>query len=277
MDFLVSKRKKNIPLPQLAPDIFVVDTHCHLDMAAYDDCRQVIERAMSAGVSNILSVGIDLASSKAALALAEEFPCVYCAVGIHPHHVVGVEEWQYQELADLARHPKVKAYGEIGLDYARDYAPHDAQIRHFERQVALAIELSLPVIIHDRGAHAEVMAILTAAQPMPAGGVMHCYSGGLELAVAAIEFGFYMSIPGVVTFGKAETLHEVARSLPLESLLIETDGPYLAPEPFRGKRNEPAYILYTAAKIAELRGLSIDAVARQTSLNAMRLFGFTDK
>jgi TatD DNase family protein len=272
----VSKRKKNIPLPQLGPDVFVVDTHCHLDMAAYDDCRQVVERAIAAGVRTILTVGIDLASSKAAVALAEEFPGVYCSVGIHPHHVGGVEEAQHQELAELAGHPKVRAYGEIGLDYAKDYAPHDVQILHFERQVVLAKELGLPLIIHDREAHAEVMAILTAALPLPAGGVMHCFSGDMNLATAAIDLGFYLSIPGVVTFSKAEMLHEVARSAPLASLLIETDGPYLTPEPFRGKRNEPAYVLYTAAHVAALRGISIDEVARQTSTNAIKLFGFED-
>lgn len=272
----MSKSKKNIPLPQLAPGVFAVDSHCHLDMKAYDDRRQVVERAKASGVQYILSVGIDLPSSKAALTLAEEFAGVYCAVGIHPHHVVGVEEAEYQELAALARHPKVKAYGEIGLDYARDYAPHDVQISHFERQVALAKELHLPLIIHDREAHADVMTILKAASPLPEGGVMHCYSGDLDLALKAIELGFYLSIPGVVTFNKAEVLHEVARHVPLEALLIETDGPYLAPEPFRGKRNEPAYVLYTAVKIAELRGISVSEVARQTSANAMRLFGMKD-
>ncbi len=266
-----------MPLPQLAPDVFVVDSHCHLDMTDYDDCRQVVARAAAAGVRYILSVGIDLASSKAAVALAEEFPGVYCSVGIHPHHAVGVEDCQYQELAALARHPKVRAYGEIGLDYARDYAPRDVQIRHFERQVALAKELSLPLIIHDREAHAEVMAILKAAAPLPAAGVMHCYSGDLQLADEAIDLGFLLSIPGVVTFNKALMMHEVVRNVPLESLLVETDGPYLAPDPFRGKRNEPAYVLYTVARIAELRGLSINDVARQTSANAMRLFGMEGK
>jgi TatD DNase family protein len=273
----VSKRKKNISLPQLGPGVFAVDTHCHLDMAAYDDCRPVVERALAAGVRYIVTVGIDLASSKAALALALEYPGVYCTVGIHPHHVAGVLESQYQELADLARHPKVKAYGEIGLDFARDYVPHDVQISHFTRQVALAQELKLPLIIHDREAHAEVMAVLTAAHPMSAGGVMHCYSGDLALSSAVIELGFMMSIPGVVTFDKAELLHEVARDLPLASLLLETDGPYLTPEPWRGKRNEPAYVLYTAAKVAALRGLPLDEVVRQTSANAMRLFGIEER
>lgn len=272
----MSKAKKNLPLPQLDSDVFAVDSHCHLDMSAYDDCRRVVERAETVGVKYILSVGIDLPSSRAAVALAEEFEGVYCSVGIHPHHVVGAEEAQYQELAALARHPKVKAYGEIGLDYARDYAPHELQLSHFERQVALAKELGLPIIVHDREAHAEVMAILKAASPLPEGGVMHCYSGDLGLAAEVIDLGFYLSIPGVVTFAKAEMLHDVARCVSLEALLIETDGPYLAPEPFRGKRNEPAYVLYTAAKIAELRGVSINEVARQTSANAMRLFGLTD-
>lgn len=269
----MSKRKRNIPLPQLNPDVFVVDTHCHLDMAAYDDCREVVQRALVAGVKYILTVGIDLESSRAAIALAEEFPGVYCSVGIHPHHIVGVGESEYRVLATLARHQKVKAYGEIGLDYARDYAPHDVQIRHFERQVVLAKELALPLIIHDREAHADVMSILKAAGPMPAGGVMHCYSGDMKLAEAAIDLGFFLSIPGVVTFSKADTMHEVVKYAPFTSLLIETDGPYLAPEPFRGKRNEPLYVLYTAAKVAELRGITIDEVARQTTANAMRLFG----
>ena len=273
----MSKSKKIRQLPHLSPDLFVVDSHCHLDMADYDDCRQVVERAALAGVKYILSVGIDLESSKAALALADEFPGVYCSVGIHPHHVVGVEEAQYQELTTLARHPKVKAYGEIGLDYARDYSPPEVQRRHFERQVALAKELRLPLIIHDREAHADVLAILRDAAPLPAGGVMHCYSGDLELAAAAIELGFLLSIPGVVTFNKATTLHEVVRQVSLSSMLVETDGPYLAPDPWRGKRNEPSYLLYTVAKIAELRGVSVDEVARQTSANALRLFGLEDK
>lgn len=265
-----------MPLPGLAPEVFIVDSHCHLDMADYEDCRQVVARAEAAGVKYIMSVGIDLASSRAAVALAEEYVGVYCSVGIHPHHVVGVEDSQYQEIAALARHPKVKAYGEIGLDYARDYAPHDVQISHFARQVAMAKELGLPLIIHDREAHAEVMAILKAAAPFPAGGVMHCYSGDLQLAAEVIELGFLLSIPGVVTFPKAETMQDVARCVPLESLLVETDGPYLTPDPFRGKRNEPAYVLYTVAKIATLRGISMSEVARQTSANAMRLFGLME-
>lgn len=273
----MSKNKKNRPLPRLRPSLSAVDTHCHLDMGAYEDCREVVARAGDAGVRTILTVGIDLPSSRAAVALADEFPGVYATVGIHPHHVVGVHEEFYDELADLARHPKVKAYGEIGLDFARDYAPHETQIAHFERQVHLAKGLKLPLIIHDRDAHGEVMAILRAAAPFPAGGVMHCFSGDLELAHASMELGFMISITGVVTFAKAEQLHEVARRVPLEALLLETDGPYLTPEPFRGRRNEPAYLLYTADRVAELRGVSVDEVVRQTTANAVRLFTLEER
>ncbi len=273
----MSKSKKNRPLPRLGPGLFAVDTHCHLDMGAYADCREVIARAEAAGVRYLVSVGIDLPSSRAAVALADEFPGVYATVGIHPHHVVGVDEAVYGERAALAKHPKVKAYGEIGLDYARDYAPHGVQLAHFERQVHLAKELGLPFIIHDREAHGEVMAILRAAAPLPAGGVMHCFSGDLGLADAAMDLGFLISITGVVTFAKAEQLHEVARRVPLGAMLLETDGPYLTPEPFRGKRNEPAYLLYTAERVAQLRGLSLDEVVRQTSANAARLFALEDR
>ena len=268
----MSKKKKIIPLPQLAPQVLAVDSHCHLDMADYDDCQAVVGRAAAAGVSVILSIGIDLPSSRAALALALEYSGVFCAVGIHPHHVALADESHYQALAELAREPRVKAYGEIGLDYAKSEVPRGTQIRHFERQVALAQELRLPMIIHDREAYDDVLAVLRAAGPLTAGGVMHCFSGDMTLAEAAMAMGFLLSIPGVVTFPKAETLHEVARALPLEALLIESDGPYLTPEPFRGKRNEPAYVLYTAAKIAALRGISLDEVVRQTTANAVKLF-----
>lgn len=273
----MSHSKKNIPLPRISPGLFAVDTHCHLDMAEYENCREVVERAYASGVHYILSVGIDLASSIAALALAEEFAGVYCSIGIHPHHVGGLDEHHYREIAALAGHPKVKAYGEIGLDYARDYVSREEQAIHFRRQVELAKDLGLPLVIHDREAHGDVMAILTAAAPLPAGGVMHCFSGDRALAQAAMDLGFSLSIPGVVTFNKAEMLHEVVRSVPLTSLLIETDGPYLTPVPFRGKRNEPAYVLYTAAKIAELRGITLDEVVRQTSINAMKLFDLEER
>ncbi|MDA8159423.1 MAG: TatD family hydrolase [Desulfobacteraceae bacterium] len=260
------------PLPRLSAGLLAVDSHCHLDMADYPDRREVIRRAQHAGVGWIVSVGIDLESSLAALRLAETHPGLVCALGVHPHYVGQAEEGHYRQLAELARHPRVVAYGEIGLDYVKNHAPRPTQRDHFRRQVELAKGLDLPLIIHDREAHADVMAILKAAAPFPRGGVMHCYSGDMELAAEVVELGLHLSIPGIVTFAKAEVLQEVARTMPLTSMLIETDGPYLAPVPFRGQRNEPAYVLYTAAKIAELRRIPLDEVARQTTANAVALF-----
>lgn len=267
-----SKNKKIIPLSQLKGGSFAFDSHCHLDMPEYQDCHTVVTRAEAAGVKYILSVGIDLPSSKAALAVANKFSGVYCSVGIHPHHVAEASPADYREIMELAKHPKIKAYGEIGLDYVRNYAPRDVQIKHFQHQLELAKELALPLIIHDREAHADIMEILVDAGPFPAGGVMHCYSGDLSLAKTVLELGFYLSITGVVTFAKAEILQEVARIIPLESMLVETDGPYLTPVPYRGKRNEPAYVLHTIEKIANLRGITPEEVAMQTSTNAIRLF-----
>ena len=264
-------KQKN--LPELPPGITVVDTHCHLDMADYEVDRQaVIEEAVAAGVTRLITIGIDLQSSRRARLLADCHPAVYATVGIHPHHVAGLPDTTYDELKALAAHPKVVAIGEIGLDFVKCYAPPDQQRTHFQRQLKLARELGLPVIIHDRGAHEEIMAALTAAAPFPAGGVMHCFSGDLHLAEQVLTLGFHISVPGVVTFNKAAELQEVARQVPLASLLLETDCPYLAPDPWRGRRNKPAYVLHTAQRIAELRGISLQEVALRTTENAERLF-----
>nr|MBF0222702.1 TatD family hydrolase [Desulfobulbaceae bacterium] len=240
------------------------------------DCLDVVERSHRAGVKYVMTIGIDLKSSQAAVAIADNYPNIYCAIGVHPHHCAETGPNDYDALAELAKHPKVKAYGEIGLDYVKNYAPVAAQIDCFKRQVLLAKKLKLPLIIHDREAHDDVMDILNEAAPFPAGGVMHCYSGDKELAKEVIALGFYLSIPGVVTYDKAITIHEAVAEIPLESMLIETDGPFLSPVPFRGKRNEPGYLLYTAQKIAEIKRVSIDTVARQTSRNSCRLFGLQE-
>ena len=272
---MTKKSRKNIPLPQLSAGVTAIDTHCHLDMSAYkEDFQAIIERAFAAGVKKIISVGIDLDSSKAAVALAENIEGVFATVGIHPHYAADVTEGDCQELIALAKHPKVVAYGEIGLDLVKKYTPLDVQIECFQRQVILAKTLNLPLIIHDREAHEEVMRILQAEAPFPSGGVMHCFSGDLSLAEDVLALGFYVSIPGVVTFNKATTLQDVAKALPGDSLLIETDGPFLAPVPMRGKRNEPSYVLYTAQEIAKLRGSSLDSFVAQTTKNAERLFRF---
>jgi TatD DNase family protein len=269
----VSKKKKE-PLPVLADNTYLVDSHCHLDMDSYSsDCREVVERAGRAGVKYVMTIGIDLQSSQAAVRIAEHFPNVYCSIGVHPHHCAETSPGDYEALVELAGHPKVKAYGEIGLDYVKNYAPIETQLDHFKRQVVWAKKLNLPLVVHDREAHGDVMRILSDAAPFPAGGVMHCYSGDRHLAKEVLGLGFYLSIPGVVTFNRATDIQETVAAIPLASLLVETDGPYLSPEPYRGRRNEPAYVIYTARKIAEIKGVGLDDVARQTSRNACRLFG----
>lgn len=255
------------------PALHLVDSHCHLDMMPYrPDLDAVLGRAAEVGVKQIVTVAIDLLSSRNALALAEQYDNIFATIGIHPHAVAAVTEADYEELQDLARHPKVVAFGEIGLDFFKKYAPKELQIKHLARQLQLARELALPLIIHDRDAHRQVMTMLRDAGPFPAGGVMHCFSGDMELAEQTLALGFLVSVPGIVTYAKADTLQEVATRVPLSSLLLETDGPYLAPVPLRGKRNEPAYMVHTARKVAELRGISLDQLATATTANAARLF-----
>lgn len=242
-------------------------------MSAYDDdCAEVIARSTEAGVQTIFTIGIDLESSRAAVQLATRHENVYASVGIHPHHARNAGAETYAILAELAGQPKVIGYGEIGIDLFKDYAPVDIQTKVFKEQLALAKELDLPVIIHDRDAHDSILKIVQESGPYPAGGVIHCFSGNTTVARQFLDFGFYLSIPGVVTFKKAIELQEAVAYIPLDRLLVETDGPFLAPEPWRGKRNEPAYTLYTAEKIAKLKGISLDDVARQTTKNITALF-----
>lgn len=253
--------------------LHLVDSHCHLEMKPFwGDLDAVLDRAAAAGVRQIVSVGIDLPSSRNALALAERFENIFATVGIHPHAVAGITEADYEEMRLLASHPKVVAFGEIGLDFFKKYAPEDQQVKHFRRQLRLARELELPLIIHDRDAHHQVMALLQESGPFPAGGVMHCFSGDMALAEQTLELGFFVSVPGIVTFTSADDLREVAAQVPLASLLLETDGPYLAPVPMRGKRNEPAYLFHTARKVAELRSISLAELATATTANAANLF-----
>lgn len=267
-------RKTEIALPVPGNGAVLIDTHCHLDMSAYAaDYDAVLARASVAGVTRIITVGIDLESSRRAIALTEQHDGIYATVGVHPHNVEELGEELYAELRGLCSHPKVVAYGEIGLDYVKNYAPIALQKEHFARQVALAKELQLPLVVHDREAHDDIMEILEAAGPFPAGGVMHCFSGDASFARRVLALGFYISIPGVVTFAKADMLHGAVREIPLGSLVLETDGPFLAPVPKRGRRNEPQLMLFTAQKVAELKGVSLEEVARQTTINGVRLFG----
>ena len=263
-------------------DSELTDTHAHLDFPRFkNDRERVIERAGAAGVKAIINVGASLASSQAAVALAEAYPQIYAAVGVHPHDAKTVTGETLEELRALALHPKVVAIGEIGLDFFRDLSPRDKQRQAFKQQLALAGEIRKPVIIHDRDAHSQIMAILrrwvegghqpSAISHKPTG-VLHCFSGDLAMAQEAIELGFYISIAGPLTFKKARRLRELVRQLPLEKLLVETDCPYLTPHPHRGKRNEPAYVKFVAQEVARVKGLSLEEVARITSSNAQALF-----
>ncbi len=266
------KKRPDPPVPGAGK--FLVDSHCHLDMDAYgEDLDPILTAARRAGVRKIVTIGIDLASSQRAIELAELYPdTVHAAVGIHPHSAEQADETTCHELARLCALPEVVGYGEIGLDYARQYAPIDVQKSAFARQLELAKEVNLPVIIHDREAHDDTMKILREHGPFPAGGVMHCFSGDMNLAEQVLDLGFYISIPGIVTFKKADTLQQVAATVPLENMLLETDGPFLAPVPWRGKTNQPAYLAYTAAQVGGLRNIDLEEVAEMTAQNTLRLF-----
>jgi TatD DNase family protein len=273
-------KSKQINNPQLAPGTTLIDTHCHLDMDAYEnDLENIIQSAADHGITVIVTVGIDLASSHKAVELAKRFPGVWATIGIHPHNAASGNMEAYRQMHLLAndRSNKVVGYGEIGLDFAKNYAPREIQVKNFEMQLDIAKDLNLPIIIHDRDAHDEITGILKAHSPFPARGVMHCFSGDLELAHKVIDLGLFISIPGIVTFNKSSVMQQVAQEIPLERLILETDGPFLSPVPFRGKINKPAYLLYTAQKIAELRGISLDDVARQTTANAKTLFHWHQK
>lgn len=269
----MSRNKKELVYPVLPAGCRLVDTHCHLDMKAYQgDLEQIVNQAAVRGVTRIITVGIDPASSRRAVDLAERYPGVFATVGIHPHNLGKLTDDSLAGLRELAGHPKVVAFGEIGMDLHYDYFPADLQVSCFARQVELARELALPLVIHDRDAHDQVLAVLRENGPFAAGGVMHCFSGDAAMAEAVLGLGFYVSVPGVVTFAKSAQLQEAISHTPMDRLLLETDGPYLAPEPRRGRRNEPALILFTAVRVAELKGVSLAELAAATTANAERLF-----
>ena len=259
----------------MTADVTLIDSHAHIyGKEFHADFAEMLQRAADAGVSHIITVGADLESSRQACDLAARYEQIHCAVGIHPHDADRVTDKCYEVVRELAtQHPKVVAIGEIGLDFYRDRSPRDVQETVFRRFIRLARELSLPVIVHDRDAHDRVMAILREEKADEVGGVLHCFSGDLAMARECVEMGFFISIPGTVTFPSNESLREVVRGIKIEHLLLETDCPYLSPVPHRGKRNEPAHVRLTAEKVAELKGLSLYDVGRITSFNTRRLFG----
>ena len=252
----------------------LIDSHAHLAMfAAGAERDEIVRHAQDAGVSAILTIGTTLDDSRLNLDIAAHYPRVLASVGLHPHDVKEVElEPALDELRRLAASAHVAAIGEIGLDYYWNNSPQAMQQEFFRRQLELAKSLGLPVIIHDRDAHEDTLRLLEAADVSAIGGVMHCFSGDVAMAERVRELGLLISIAGPVTFKKAGDLPEVVKKLPLDALLVETDCPFLAPVPFRGKRNEPAYVRYTAEKIAEIRGVALEQVAEQTSANFERVF-----
>jgi TatD DNase family protein len=250
----------------------LIDSHAHLEMREFDaDRDDAVRRAKEAGVDVIVTVGTNLRDCRKVLAIAARHEAVYAALGVHPHDVKGIDERTYDDIRKLVKQPKVVAYGEIGLDFYRNRSPRDVQIRCFGEQLELADEFDLPVIIHDRDAHAETLKMIGAWKGKKRG-VVHCFSGDAAMAKKCLDMGFYISIPGPATYPKAEKILDVVRQVPLGRLLVETDAPYLTPQPHRGKRNEPAFVVHTARKIAEVKAVPFAEVAAATSQNARDLF-----
>ncbi|MGM9987018.1 MAG: TatD family hydrolase [Bacillaceae bacterium] len=249
------------------------DTHVHLNATQYnEDLEEVINRAREAGVEKMVVVGFDEETINKAIELVEKYEFLYAAVGWHPVDAIDFTEDHLKWLEELAAHPKVVALGEMGLDYHWDKSPHDIQKEVFRKQIALAKKVKLPIIIHNREATQDIVDILKEEDAKEVGGIMHCFSGSLEVAEQCIDMNFYISFGGPVTFKNARKPKEVAKALPIEHILIETDCPYLTPHPHRGKRNEPCYVKLVAQEIAELKEMSYEEVANMTTNNAKKLF-----
>ncbi|MBZ5578264.1 MAG: TatD family hydrolase [Acidobacteriia bacterium] len=250
----------------------LVDSHCHLDDRQFDEDREAaIERARAAGVGTLMAIGTGSGPPdlEAALRLADQYPFIVATVGVHPHDASKASEDTFVRLQELARRPRVKAIGEIGLDYHYDFSPREVQRAVFERQLTIAAEAGRPVVIHTREAWDDTLAILRAR--WNGGGVMHCFTGNEQQAGQALDLGFHLAFGGVLTFPKAEEVRQAARITPEERLLVETDCPYLAPVPMRGKRNEPAFLVETVRRLAEVRGVPPERIAEQTTRNFRRL------
>jgi TatD DNase family protein len=249
----------------------LVDSHCHLDFPDFAEGREaVIERARAAGVVTMLTISTRLDQFPAVRAIAEAYDNIWCSVGAHPHEAAEHAAMTAVHLTALAEHPRVVGIGETGLDFYYDHSPRDVQEQVFRAHIAASQASGLPIIVHAREADAEIASILR--QERPPAGVLHCFSSGRALAEAALDLGFYISISGIVTFRKSDELRAIVRDVPLDRLLVETDAPYLAPVPYRGKRNEPAYVAATAAAVATLKGVTAEELAAATTENFFRLF-----
>lgn len=254
-----------------------IDTHAHIDMEQFDiDRDEVIERATDSGITAIINVGTDIEGSMRSVVLAESYPQIYATVGAHPHNAEGLSESDYVTLRELLGRDRVIAVGETGLDYFKNYSPVDVQQEAFRQQIRLAIELNKPLIVHSRDAKEDTLKILEEEGAERVRGVLHCFSADLDMAKRCLEMGFYISFTGVITYPKAKEMREIVKEIPLDRLLIETDCPYLAPQQFRGERNEPAYVRFVAEKMAEIKGVSEEGLSRQLFANMSKLFGIRD-
>ncbi|UYO42553.1 TatD family hydrolase [Rhodopseudomonas palustris] len=253
----------------------LVDSHCHLDFPDFaDDLAGIVARAEASGVGRMVTISTRVKKLPELVAIAERFPNVYCSVGTHPHHADEEDGITTDELVKLAQHPKVVAFGEAGLDYFYEMGSRPAQERGFRAHIAAARETGLPLVIHTREADEDCGKILEDEMGKGAfRAVLHCYTGGRDLAMKAIDLGLMISFTGILTFKKSQTLRDLAAELPADRVMVETDSPYLAPGKYRGKRNEPAYVVETAKVLAEVRGVSLDEIARQTTENFFRMFG----
>lgn len=252
----------------------LVDSHCHLDFPEFTpELDHVVERARQAGVGTMLTIGTTLSRFSGVLAVAKRYPDIWCSVGVHPHEAKEEGQDAPSRLVELAAHPRVVGIGETGLDYFYEHSPRAEQAENFRAHIAAARTTGLPLIVHTRDADADTAAILREEYAKgPFTGLIHCFSSTKEVSETALEIGFYISISGIVTFKAAEDLRQIVATLPMDRLLVETDAPYLAPVPRRGKRNEPAFVAHTAAKVAELKGVGVAEIARTTSANFFRLF-----
>jgi len=259
----------------------LVDSHCHLDYPdfATDGLAEVVNRARAAGVGHFLTICTEIAKFPQILAVAEAYPFIDCTVGTHPHHAADAGEIHItrDEIVALTKNPKVVGIGETGLDYYYDHSPRDEQQRVFATHIEAALETDLPLVIHTRDADADTIRLMADVGQRKVRGVMHCFSGTPYLAEASLDLGFYISFSGIVTFKKSEELREIAKTVPLDRILVETDSPYLAPMPHRGKRNEPAFVVHTAQLVAELKGVSTEELAARTTENFFKLFNKAKK
>ena len=251
----------------------IIDTHAHYDDEAFEQDRDLLLGGFpEQGIEKVINSGASVASSRRGIALSEQWNGVYCAIGVHPNELEGLTEEVLEEFAVLARRPKVVAIGEIGLEYHYENPPRDVQAIWFRRQIALAKRVGLPIIVHSRDAVQDTLDMIRDSEAMEVGGVIHCFSAGPEIAAEYVRLGFYIGVGGVVTFKNGRKMKEVVRAVPLERILLETDSPYLAPEPYRGKRNSSLYLPYVVSEIAALKEISDEEVMRVTCENALRCF-----